>query len=179
MYSSEPTDRNNNTFTTEQQHVTIRHTITPKEPLPSRSQIRLTELPQYLRNMRQISILPSGCQLSNLNCLLFFSESRIFYASSLAVYVLDPNTFDIIKVLSIHQKSITSISVSPHDENLLIVSGADSCVCVWNVEEEEVVARITVPGVTCVAWDPIHSGHCGILQGPGVKLCSWYVLLYL
>ncbi len=124
--------------------------------------------------MRQISILPSGCQLNHRNSVLYFSHSRILYASSLAVYVLNPQSYEIVKVLSVNQRSITSISVSPHDSALVAVGSIDGCICVWNIDEEEVIGRLSLTIGANVAWDPSTPNKCALLQeNQGIKLLLW------
>ncbi len=124
--------------------------------------------------MRQVAILPSGCQLNHRNSVLHFSNDRILYASSLAVYVLDPQTFDVIKVLSVNQRSISSISVSPHDAALLAVGSVDGSICVWNVDEEEVISRLALTNGANVAWEPGISNKCALIQDhQGIKILMW------
>lgn len=124
--------------------------------------------------MRQISILPSGCQLNHRNSVLFFSNDRILYASSLAVYVVDSHSYEIVKVLSVNQRSITSISLSPHDQNLLAVGSVDGSICVWNVTEEEVLSRLSLTNGAHVAWDPTIPNKCALIQDhQGIKLLIW------
>lgn len=106
--------------------------------------------------------------------MLFFSNDRIYYASSLAVYVLHPQSYQILKVLSVNQRSITSISISPHDSNLLAVGSVDGSICVWNVDEEEVVSRLSLTNGASVAWDPSCPNKCALVQDhQGVKLHIW------
>jgi hypothetical protein len=45
-----------------------------------------------------VSILQSGCQTHFNGSILHFNEKRLFYAATLAVYIIDSRTFVIEKV---------------------------------------------------------------------------------
>lgn len=125
--------------------------------------------------MKQVAILPSGVQVLHGGSILHFSEDRILYAATLAVYVLSAKTFQIEKILSLNTRAISSITVSPYDPNLMVVGALDGSVCLWNIEDEEVVSRInTLNGGVFVAWDPFSPQHCSIISNEAnLKLFYW------
>ena len=124
--------------------------------------------------MRQLAILPSGCQIQNKGSILFFNEHRVFYASTLAVYILNATTFTIEKMLSLNNKAITSIAVSPYDNNLMAISSTDGSVCLWNIEEESVLSRIQLQLSVVLAWNPHNANSIAILTNGGqIKFYNW------
>lgn len=124
--------------------------------------------------MRQISILPSGCQADGLGSVLHFSNDRIFYASTLAVYVINAHTFVLEKIISLNHKAITSISISPHDSNIMVVSGMDGSLCLWNVENEELLSKVQLTTGASLLWHPFSKNHCGVVcNESSMKLYTW------
>jgi WD40 repeat protein len=127
--------------------------------------------------MRQIAILPSGCQADGLGNVLHFSEDRIYYASTLAVYVLSASTFVLEKIISLNSKAITSISVSPHDSDTICVSGMDGSLCLWNVANEALLSKVQLTTGAGVLWNPFSKNHCAVVANEssnfGFKLYSW------
>lgn len=126
--------------------------------------------------MRQIAILPSGCQPNALGTILHFNEERIYYASTLAVYVVNARTFIMEKIISLNHKSITSISISPHDNNLMVVSGTDGAVCLWHVENEEILSKIQLPAGSSLLWNLHSRTNVAIVsnEATSLKLYNWY-----
>jgi WD40 repeat protein len=124
--------------------------------------------------MRQIAILPSGCQDNTIGTILHFTNDHIFYSSTLAVYVLNAATFVLEKIISLNHKAITSICISPHDNNLMLVSSMDGHVCLWNVADEEILAKIQLPGGASVLWDPFSKAKCGLISNESyLKMYTW------
>lgn len=123
--------------------------------------------------IRQIGLLQSGAQTKALNSTLHFSEDRIIYSSSLAVYILNSETYLVEKILCSNQKSITSLSISPVDRNLLVVGSVEGIITVWNIEDEIIVRRISVSFPVVVSWDPFSSSACYTLALDSVRLYSW------
>jgi len=124
--------------------------------------------------MRQIAILPSGCQERTIGSTLHFAEERIYYASTLAVYVINATTFVLEKIISLNHKAITSINISPHDSNLMVVSGMDGSVCLWNVEKEEILSKIQIPTGACLVWNPHTKLSCAVITNEStLKMYAW------
>jgi WD40 repeat protein len=125
--------------------------------------------------MRQISILPAGCQISSKN-ILFSNENKIIYASTLAIYVLNAKTFVVEKVISACERTITSMCVSPHDNNLLCVASLAGDVSLWRMEEENTISRFTLQANAhmILEWDPHSPDHCAIvINHPYVRILYW------
>lgn len=108
-----------------------------------------------------------------MNSNIFCSEDRIIYASSLAIYILNSDTYMVEKILCSNQKTITSISVCPLDRNLLAVGSTEGVITVWNIEEESVLRKIGVTFPVKVAWDPFSPRICHSLALDSVRLFSW------
>lgn len=123
--------------------------------------------------MNQIKLLPSGAQKSNCNNLLFFGNRYIIYSSSLALYILNSSSFVVEKILSVNQKAIISISISPIDENYIAVSSFDSSVHIWNIQNELVISKVLMNSCGYVIWDPQSLQTCYFLETDRVKLFSW------
>jgi len=124
--------------------------------------------------MRQVAILPSGCQEKTIGLTLHFDEDRIFYASTLAVYIINATTFVLEKIISLNHKAIVSISISPHDSNLMVVSGMDGSICLWNVEKEEILSKIQITTGANLVWNPHSKLTCAIIANEAtLKMYSW------
>jgi len=130
--------------------------------------------------MRQISILPAGVQVypsASLHVLHATAE-RIYYASTLAIYIYDAKTFNLEKVVSVNDRTITSFCVSPHDANLMVIAGLDGKIMLWNIRDEEIVTRIstTVNNRMVLAWDRFVANRCAIITSdPCIKIFYWDV----
>jgi WD40 repeat protein len=127
---------------------------------------------------KQLNLLPSGCQLSDLNSTLYYDEEKIIYASSLAVYILDPKTFLVEKILSSAQRALMALAVSPTDKDLLIAGSLDGTVTAWSIEEESIINRINLNVPIIAAWDYFTNESCYVLTLNPVSLQIWYVFLF-
>ncbi|KAJ1425015.1 WD40-repeat-containing domain protein [Ochromonadaceae sp. CCMP2298] len=127
--------------------------------------------------MRQVAVLPSGVQNQKNGQILHFNNEYIFYASTLAVYVLNAQTFVLERILSLNPKAIVSITFSPSDSNLMVVSSLDGSICLWSVQNEEMLSRIQLKPAGVVVWDPFEPNICGLcVTGTGpLKLYDWDV----
>ncbi len=105
---------------------------------------------------------------------MHFDEDRIFYASTLAVYIINATTFVLEKIISLNHKAIVSISISPHDSNLMVVSGMDGSICLWNVEKEEILSKIQITSGANLVWNPHSKLTCAIIANEAtLKMYSW------
>jgi WD40 repeat protein len=129
--------------------------------------------------MRQVAILPSGTQIFKRVSVLHYGNDRILYAASLAVYILDAETYRILHVLSMNQRALTSIAVSPLDSDLLVVTARDGCVTLWQIPEERNLHQITLPGSVIAQWNPQSRSQIAILSEESVKLYIWLESLYV
>ena len=115
--------------------------------------------------MRQFGLIPSGCQVRGLN-VVCSTNDHIFYASTLAIYILDSKTFNIIKILSNSEKPICSISASPHKDNLLASVEYDGTLTCWNYDTQEIVAssRQGPKKASIACFNPFQPRECLIIQ---------------
>lgn len=87
--------------------------------------------------MKQIGLIPSGCQIVSTN-ILFATDKYLFYGSSVAIYILNSKTFIVEKILNVTDKHLTCFSVSVNtnnNNNKLISIGTDGKILLWNIEE--------------------------------------------
>jgi WD repeat-containing protein 17 len=125
--------------------------------------------------MNQIAILPAGCLVSSKD-IIFSNEQHIVYASNLALYVLNAQTFILEKIIAVSERTIASIAVSPHDHNMLVATGRDGFLSLWKLNEEELVSRSSVQADTSflLAWDPFNPKYCAVLMNvPNMRLLLW------
>lgn len=125
--------------------------------------------------MNQIAILPAGCLISSKDTL-FSNEQCILYSSNLALYILNAQTFIVEKIIAVAEQTITSIVVSPHNNNLLIAAGCDGFLSLWMLKEEQLVCRVSVQANAgfLLAWDPFSPDHCAVLMNqPTMRLVYW------
>lgn len=125
--------------------------------------------------MNQIAILPAGCLISSKD-ILFSNEQCILYSSNLAVYILNAQTFVIEKIIAVTERTISSIAVSPHNNNLLIATSCDGYLSLWKLNEEELVCRLSIqPNTTfLLAWDPFNPDHCVVaMNRPALRVLLW------
>ena len=124
--------------------------------------------------MQQVGIVPSGCQVLYKGTILFFNEKCFCYASTLAVYIYNYKTFTLQKILSLNQRAITSITVSPHDENQLAISGLDGNICLWEIESEEILGKVAMNTAVIITWDPFSPDHIAVISSEnGLKFYYW------
>lgn len=125
--------------------------------------------------MRQISVLPSGCQITSKS-ILHVNSSNLYFTSTLALYVVDTKTYSIEKVIALGEKLIFSIAVSPHDPNRVCSISADGSLLCWNICEERVSHRNTLAmsAPSILAWDPINPEVCAVVVGRNQSAYSVY-----
>ena len=92
--------------------------------------------------MRQIALLPSGCQI-NSKCILHATKNHLYYASTLSLYVINSNSFAIEKIIALGQKCISSICINPHDEKRMCSVSSDGYLVHWDIEKEKIITRST------------------------------------
>lgn len=96
----------------------------------------------------------------------------------MALYVLNPVTFLVEKIISTQARGTLSMSVSPHNDNLVACSGIDGTLCVWNLATESCERRLTHPA-DILAWDPHDPSNCAIIvNNPKIQLFSWSIFLF-
>jgi WD40 repeat protein len=91
----------------------------------------------------------------------------------MALYLLHPITFSVEKIISTQERGTVSLSVSPHNDNLVACSGIDGSLCVWNLATETCERRLIHPA-DILAWDPHDPSNCAIIvNNPKIQLFSW------
>jgi WD40 repeat protein len=124
--------------------------------------------------MRQISLLPAGCHQCDQS-IVYASESKLIYSSKLALYVVNPVTFMVEKIISTQTRSLQSMSVNPNNDNFVACSGMDGIVCIWDLSTEQCTVRFS-HSADILAWDPHNPNNCAIVVNrPKIQLYSWCV----
>jgi WD40 repeat protein len=125
--------------------------------------------------MRQLALLPSGCHVREIGDRMFFSRDRIYYGSTLAVYILNAHTFSVEKILPCGPKTICSMSVCPLNQNMIAVSCIDGFVCVWDVDADEMTHKISLKFQVNIIWDFSVSTTCTLVSKDvnSVKVYIW------
>lgn len=115
-----------------------------------------------------------GC-LQSEQTVVYASERKLIFSSKMALYLLNPRTFAIEKIVSTQTRGTTSMSVSPHNDNLVACSGVDGSLCIWDLANESCERRLTHPA-DILAWDPHDPSNCAIIvNSPKIQLFSWCV----
>jgi WD40 repeat protein len=107
--------------------------------------------------MRQIGLLPAGCQ-QVFNNGVACTAGYVCYASSVAIYFLDPDTFSILKIIAYNTRTICCFSINPMDPNRIVVGSIDGSICAWNVDMEDIYARVGIGASnrSFMDWDCIE-----------------------
>ncbi len=85
--------------------------------------------------MKQVGLIPSGCQLRRNQNSIYFTDRYAFYTSAVALYALNTSNFYVEKVLKASETHIACFTVSPHNNNLLVTVSDDGQIMLWDVEE--------------------------------------------
>lgn len=104
-----------------------------------------------MSSARQIGLIAAGSQPWNVDiCAASASGDRFAYCATLAVYVYQMDEklreFRLQCIMAEHKKTITAISWNPSNEDLIVTSGADGKIIVWDVRAEKQVANLDVTG---------------------------------
>jgi hypothetical protein len=70
--------------------------------------------------MRQIGIIPAGCQQHFFGGVVT-TKLYYCYASTVAIYFLNPKSFKIEKIIAYNDRAISSFSISTVDPNLIVI----------------------------------------------------------
>ncbi|XP_012945973.1 WD repeat-containing protein 17, partial [Aplysia californica] len=96
--------------------------------------------------VRQVALLPAGCQPWNRN-VVASSGQHFAYSATLAIYIYKMDRVHkehrLISIMSEHKKTITSICWCPEKPNHLASSSADGLVIVWDITTQRPVAKLT------------------------------------
>lgn len=129
--------------------------------------------------MKQVSLLPAGCQPWNLDvCAASSNGDRFAYCATLAVYVyeLDPQfkEFRLSVILAQHRKTITCISWHPQNPDVLATSSSDCKIYIWSVSQERVIGTLESikSPPSCIGWCPQDLESIAYISGRG-PMCIW------
>lgn len=129
--------------------------------------------------MRQIALLPAGIHRIGNN-VLHANSGFFYYRSTMAVYVVkrNPGVYNIEKILCVSDRSILSMTFSPHDENLMTTYGADGNLTLWSMKDEKVLNRCSIPkdSVVMLDWDPLFPSNVLKVShtSGGLRVHRWY-----
>eukprot|EP01116_Phalansterium_solitarium_P012909 TRINITY_DN2963_c0_g1_i1.p1 TRINITY_DN2963_c0_g1~~TRINITY_DN2963_c0_g1_i1.p1 ORF type:complete len:1237 (+),score=444.65 TRINITY_DN2963_c0_g1_i1:142-3852(+) len=109
--------------------------------------------------MEQIKIVPAGIQPWNRHVLAAAEKGRRFaYCSTLAIYIYQQNQYGVFtleKIIAHHQDTISSITWSPHNPELLASCSVEKVVLIWDVHTEKIVASRQMKDVpVAMDWSP-------------------------
>ena len=143
--------------------------------------------------MENIGIISSGCLISS-KINIWSSDKHIVYASSLAVYVINAETFGLEKVIPVADRTLVSITVNPHNHNELLATALDGYLSLWHLQDEECMNRVCLEPVIStdptragfipntrnnpphflVTWDLFNPDICGVvLLDPNIRVLEW------
>lgn len=124
--------------------------------------------------MKQISLLPSGCQTWHKNVIGSGGQSFV-YASTLATYAHSLVDYRLTRLQTAHERTITSVSWCPTNQQQYCTAGADMRVIRWNVGDESEQSSLTLPNIPLmIDW----SGHSGIDSSVAILLKTGEVALW-
>ncbi|CAM9101486.1 unnamed protein product, partial [Ectocarpus fasciculatus] len=125
--------------------------------------------------MRQIGLVPAGCQLAFTGGV-FAGPGYVCYASSVAIYFLDPQNFSILKIIAYNSRAICCFSVDPNDHNRMVVGSMDGTLTAWDIETEQISSKVTI-GInirTFADWDRFTPDTVVVaLNNPNMQVYTW------
>lgn len=125
--------------------------------------------------MRQLALLPAGIHRSGHD-VLHADRERIYYRSTLAVYVINRRNFAIEHILCASDRSIVSVAFSPHSTNLMVMFGADGGMTLWSLSEARILGRCALAkdSSTLLTWDAVQSNQIVVITSShGLRLHRW------
>ncbi|XP_065337368.1 WD repeat-containing protein 17-like isoform X2 [Cloeon dipterum] len=127
--------------------------------------------------MRAISCLGAGTQPWSSSVCTVHKDS-FAYASTLAIYVYQRETgcreWTLRSILTEPRVSLTALSWHPTQEQLLASVTSDDRVCVWNVEQQRIVASVSTPSPPLlVDWVPFERDQVSVVLDGGKTIVTW------
>ncbi|CAG9315711.1 unnamed protein product [Blepharisma stoltei] len=86
--------------------------------------------------LKQVRLCPSGCQYWNKS-VLARGGNLLAYCSTLAIYFIDLDTYNITKIIAAHEQTISCLSWSIPNPSLLASVSSDNSLYVWNINHDE------------------------------------------
>ncbi len=128
--------------------------------------------------MRQTGILPAGLNTHSNLYVTHISSKFLYYASTVAINIYSLENFSLLNVVTIGDSTITTFSVSPANENVLIIGYINGMIYYYDVAQQKVInntqgpsARATI--MLCTPHDPnicvIIDNRTGVLN----RVVSW------
>ncbi|KAH8026866.1 hypothetical protein HPB51_026201 [Rhipicephalus microplus] len=129
--------------------------------------------------VRQVGLIPAGCQTWHVN-VASFSGHRFAYAATLAVYIYEMDEsngeFKLLAIMAEHKRTVTAIDWHPTREDWIASGGLDPLLCVWDIGQRTLIATLREP--LCLplllAWRPDALDTIAYVSGRG-PLHSWSV----
>jgi WD40 repeat protein len=124
--------------------------------------------------MRQVGLIPAGCQQAFFGGVVA-TKHYICYASSIAVYFLDSETFRLEKIIAYNSRSLSCFAVHPN-EDLLVVGSLDGLLTSWNVQKEEIVTKINIGSnhQSHVDWSYLEDRTAVVvINNPFLSINTW------
>ncbi|KAL1439592.1 hypothetical protein MTO96_010070 [Rhipicephalus appendiculatus] len=130
-------------------------------------------------SMRQVGLLPAGCQTWHVN-VASFSGHRFAYAATLAVYIYEMDEssgeFKLRAIMAEHRRTVTAIDWHPTRKEWIASGSLDPILCVWDIGQRALVATLREP--LCLplllTWRPDAPDTIAYVSGRG-PLHSWSV----
>ena len=128
--------------------------------------------------MRQIGIQTAGLNPYSPLYLTHLTTLHFYYASTMAVYVYETKTFSLVNVITVDQTAITSFSVSPADENVLIIGCVTGEVVYYDMTTKRVSNAVQIPAsktaiMLCDQFDPNICVMVDRREGNLNRIISW------
>lgn len=126
--------------------------------------------------MRQIGLIPAGCQQGFFGGVIA-TKNYLCYASSIAVYFLDAETYRLEKIIAYNSRALSCFTVHPN-EDALIVGSLDGLLTSWNVHKEEIIGKVNV-GINTQShadWSYLEDRTAIVVtNSPFLSLSTWAV----
>ncbi|CAG9324590.1 unnamed protein product [Blepharisma stoltei] len=123
--------------------------------------------------LRQIRLCPSGCQYWN-KAIIARGGQFLAYCSTLAIYLVDLDTFSIHKIISAHEQTISCISWNNLDPSQLASVSTDNSFYLWNVSQDSpIVSMLLTNLVLMMEFNPFNKEEILFLHENGdVKIMN-------
>ncbi len=82
--------------------------------------------------------------------VLAVASSRIAFASTLAIYVLETANYQLEKIFTIQDQNISCIEWEPQEEKLLASGTMDRKIIVWDMDSENIKYNMQMPSPATV-----------------------------
>ena len=126
--------------------------------------------------MRQIGILPAGCQVYGKS-LLFANSDKIYYASTLSIYVFCAKSFVLLKVVTVSDKTLCGMSVLQSDPDCVATVSHDGCISLWRLSDSFLRARANTQlqsRVNLIYRDVFNLNNIAFISSePHIRILLW------